>query len=257
MSDKIDLRISGSSTMPGGEYGEVRISGAGKVQGALRCDTLHSSGAAKVLGDVDCTADTRCSGALKVEGLLRCGSLYSDGSTHCTRLDCACDVQASGSLVVEEQLDAALLHSSGALQAGGIRCGDLESSGSLKVGGDVEAEQAHISGAVHIPGLLNAETVNIDAGGGVEIGSIGGSSIRILPAQGHGWSIFRRGTTGTAQIGTIEGDDIELDHVQAQVVRGRRVRIGENCRIDRVEYSESLDAAPGTVGSAVHTGTEA
>lgn len=256
MSDKIDLRISGSSTMPGGEYGQVRISGAGRVQGALRCDSLGCSGAAKVLGDVDCAGEARCSGAVNVEGALGCGSLHCDGSTHCLRLNCAGEVHASGSLVVEEALGAGQLDSSGSLQAGSIRCGELQSSGRLKVGGDVEAEQVRLSGAVQIPGLLNAEAVDIRAGG-VEIGSIGGSSIRILPGEGHGWGIFRRSTPVCAQIGTIEGDDIELDCVQAQVVRGRRVRIGAHCRIGRVEYSECLDAQPGTVEVAVHTGAEA
>ena len=38
------------------------------------------------------------------------------------------------------------------------------------------------------------------------------------------------------------------------VVRGRRVRIGEGCSIGRVEYSESLDAWDGTVGESVCTG---
>ena len=51
MSDKMDMRISGSSTMPGGEYGKVSISGSGKVQGNLKCESLSCSGAGKVKGD--------------------------------------------------------------------------------------------------------------------------------------------------------------------------------------------------------------
>lgn len=34
MSDKIDMKISGSSVMPGGEYGKVSISGSGKFRAA-------------------------------------------------------------------------------------------------------------------------------------------------------------------------------------------------------------------------------
>ena len=52
MSDKMDMRISGSSTMPGGEYGKVSISGSGKVQGNLKCESLSCSGAGKVKGDM-------------------------------------------------------------------------------------------------------------------------------------------------------------------------------------------------------------
>ena len=41
MNEHIDMKISGSSTMPGGEYGSVSISGAGKVNGSLKCEELH------------------------------------------------------------------------------------------------------------------------------------------------------------------------------------------------------------------------
>ena len=80
MNETIDLKISGASTMPGGEYAGVSISGAGKIQGNLRCARLHCSGAAKILGDVDCTGEIRSSGAGKVEGSAQCESLTSSGA---------------------------------------------------------------------------------------------------------------------------------------------------------------------------------
>ena len=61
----------------------------------------------------------------------------------------------------------------------------------------------------------------------------------------------------TAQVADSEGDDVVLEYTQADVVRGRRVRIGEGCSIGRVEYSESLDAWDGTVGESVCTGQDA
>ena len=62
MNDIMDMKISGSSAMPGGEYRTVSISGSGKVQGSLRCESLRCSGSAKVQGDVDCAGEIRCSG---------------------------------------------------------------------------------------------------------------------------------------------------------------------------------------------------
>ena len=41
MNEHIDMKISGSSSMPGGEYRRVSISGAGKVQGSLKCEEMH------------------------------------------------------------------------------------------------------------------------------------------------------------------------------------------------------------------------
>lgn len=56
------------------------------------------------------------------------------------------------------------------------------------------------------------------------------------------------------------GDKIDMSISGSSTMPGGeygRVRIGGDCRIDRVEYSERLDAQPGTVDSAVHTGEEA
>lgn len=120
--------------------------------------------------------------------------------------------------------------------------------------GGVEAESVHLTGSAVIQGLLNAETVEISASRGIRIGSIGGSSIRIYkPTQVSLLGLFH-GSVSCAQVGDIEGDDVDLEYTQADVVRGRRVRIGEGCSIGRVEYSESLDAWDGTVGESVCTG---
>ena len=84
MSDKMDMRISGSSTMPGGEYGKVSISGSGKVQGNLKCESLSCSGAGKVKGDM-VAQNVSCSGSVKVEGSMDCREkLSTSGSFQCT-----------------------------------------------------------------------------------------------------------------------------------------------------------------------------
>ena len=115
----------------------------------------------------------------------------------------------------------------------------------------MEAESVHLTGSAVIQGLLNAETVEISASRGIRIG---GSSIRIYkPTQVSLLGLFH-GSVSCAQVGDIEGDDVDLEYTQADVVRGRRVRIGEGCSIGRVEYSESLDAWDGTAGESVCTG---
>ena len=80
MNEHIDMKISGSSSMPGGEYRRVSISGAGKVQGSLKCEELHCSGASNVQGDVDCAGELCTSGAGKMAGSVRCGSLTASGT---------------------------------------------------------------------------------------------------------------------------------------------------------------------------------
>jgi len=81
----------------------------------------------------------------------------------------------------------------------------------------------------------------------MDIGSIGGSVIRVQwESRGWNlWNLFSRNHKGTVTVrGSIEGDDIFLECVNAPCVSGRAVVIGENCTIDLVQYSESIEISP-------------
>lgn len=254
--EKMDMKISGSSTMPGGEYDRVSISGSGKVAGSLRCEELRCSGSAKVEGDARVTANLSCSGSAKVEGDVGCGGeMKVSGAFGCGGNAAAKEFHGSGSTRIDGELNCGVVHASGVLQAARIHCTELHASGSLRVSGDVEAERASISALVKIDGLLNAEKLEFYPSGSCEIGDIGGAEIRVLRSAGAVglFGFARKSMAGTLSVRTIEGDSVELENVTAESVRGKTVRIGEGCHIQRVEYSESLDAAPGTVGEAVQT----
>lgn len=124
------------------------------------------------------------------------------------------------------------------------------------VSGDIEAETAALSGAVEIGGLLNAETVEISANPAVHIHAIGGGTIRVLQKDTTTFLGIFHTSPGRARIGSIEGDNIELENVEAEIVRGKYVRIGHGCRIGTVEYGEDLEAEPGTVRQSTQTGTK-
>lgn len=256
MNEHIDMKISGASSMPGGEYRRVSISGAGKVQGSLKCEELHCSGAAKVQGDVDCAGELHTSGAAKVFGSARCGSLSSSGAFSAQSVQVEGLASVSGSLRTEQALTADELRASGSLEAGSVHCRALRSSGSCRVSGDIEAETAVLSGAAEIGGLLNAETVEISANRAVHISAIGGGSIHVLQKDTATILGLFHTSPGCARIGSTEGDNIELENVEAEIVRGKYVRIGHGCRIGTVEYGKDLEAEPGTVRQSTQTGTK-
>ena len=135
MNEHIDMKISGSSTMPGGEYGSVSISGAGKVNGSLKCEELHCSGAAKVQGDVDCAGELHTSGAGKIAGSVRCGSLSASGDFSAQSVQVEGLASVSGSLRTERALTADELSASGSLEAGSIHCRAFRASGACRVSG--------------------------------------------------------------------------------------------------------------------------
>ena len=149
-------------------------------------------------------------------------------------------------------LKADSLRGSGSvIVSGGIHCREITISGSCTASdGDVEAETFKSSGKLQIDTLLNAEHVDITPTSGSHIGSIGGSSIEITRLTEHGFALFRSKAAGSVPlivIDSIEGDNIRLESTSAKVVRGKDVVIGIGCRIDRVEYTGTLDAADGTV----------
>ena len=232
MSDKMNLRVSGASTMPGGDYGKVSISGSGQVTGNLRADTISCSGAAKVLGNV-VTESLDCSGACALSGEVQ-----------------AKQVHASGSVKVKQNFSGEEMHLSGAVKVmRTLRCKILKITGGLSVGEDVEAEESYLSGAAKIEGLLNAETIELTSNATSHIREIGCSSLKVRKEKG-GW--LKRAFGGYAlEVNSIEADQADLEYTQAEVVRGRDVRIGCGCRVHRVEYTGTCQADEDTVAELV------
>lgn len=262
MNDYIDLEVSGVSTMPGGEYGDVEISGAGKIEGNLRCDSLDISGAGKVQGDVVCAGTVDCSGAAKILGNLEAENLDSSGSFtvegNCIVHD---DTDTSGAARILGSLETGSIDSSGSLVVEGycavhgtldcsgavdfksaLRAETVDASGSFNAGGEVSAETFACEGVLHIDGLLNAEEISLKLVSDSVIRDVGGAEIHVHSKRAH--RLFGFGPKGMLHTNTIEGDLLDLEYTEADVVRGREIHIGPGCRIRRAEYGDLLTVDP-------------
>ncbi len=255
MNDTIDLHISGSSAMPGGEYGQVHISGSGKINGNLKCESLCCSGAAKIYGNTE-TQSISCSGAVSIEGGLVCNTAMKiSGSGKCSADVEVETMKISGRFKTGGALKAREMKVSGSIQIDeSLQCERLEVSGQIQVKGGVEAETVYLSGSTEIGGLLNAEDIRIDHCGTSKIEEIGCTTICVRPQQEKG-GFFRffssRKIRPALEVGTIEADQVELIETTAKVVRGRDVVIGHGCSIDRVEFTNSCRAEKDTVKEQV------
>lgn len=248
MNTRQDLKASGGTSVVGGEYGIVRVSGALKVNGPLDCEELHASGGTKVAGDLRCSGRISASGALKVEGSVSSGSIGSSGALVAGGdVTVTGELHTSGSLTCGTKLNADVLKASGVCRCGGdIHVRELATSGQLAASGGVEAESFRSSGKLDIRGLLNAEEIDISISATCAVGDIGGSRITVR----KGWFGFTFGNPRLT-VESIEGDTVELEYTKAATVRGRTVRIGAGCEIGRVEYSETISVDGGTVGEQV------
>jgi len=224
------VSISGSGRLGGGEYERVSISGSGRVDGDVIASELRISGSGKVTGRTEA------------------GQIVVSGSGTFTDAVVAEEMRISGSGRVDGSVEAKELKCSGSFRAAGDVSGDyVKISGSMKVSGDVEVDIFNASGGFEIEGLLSADKVEIHLGGRCSAREIGGERILVERGTSFGGALIEGLVKmltggGVAELRTaqIEGDEIHLENTIADIVRGKRVVIGPNCRIGRVEYEESL-----------------
>lgn len=215
MREYTDIDISGKGTVSGGRCGTLSISGAGKVEGSLVCESAEISGAGTVSGDLTVSEGFCCDGGGKVEGSFCARSVEVDGALRVERDFSAETVEVSGALKVEGSFHAASLEVDGSCKTardaeitekleidgtfrteGRLTTGELEVDGTcvaakgvsarmihvegvLKAEADVQTETLYADGALKIDGLLNAETAEIWLKGDSYIESIGGGRVQV------------------------------------------------------------------------------
>ncbi len=236
MSER-NVTISGSGRIEGGTYGTVKIAGSGKVVGDLTAEEFKAAGSAKVEGN------------LKAQKFEAAGSFKCEGDLE------AEEAEAAGSFAVVGRLKAKELRLAGSARAKSITGGYLRAGGSLHVEENVEVETFRLTGAFEIGGLLSADRVEVELAGRAQVREIGGEKIVVRAGEKSLGGILSAalrfilgpGSPRELLAETIEGDEIELEATEAKLVRGGRIKIGPGCRIERVEYTETLEVAPEAV----------
>lgn len=230
-----DANISGSGSIAGGYYRDVKISGSGKIDGDIHALDVKVSGSAFFRGNV-------ASESVKVSGSSNFGGHIDTG-----------ECKFSGSGEVKGHLHARSLSTSGSLSCKeGIRAEEVKISGSLATGGDVEAESFKSSGGFRIEGLLNASNIEVNMFGRSYVREIGGDRVDIgIAPLNVFWQFVVRvfhligiGSKLGLKSEVIEATDVKLEWTESRVVRGNRVWIGAGCNIDLVEYTESAYVDP-------------
>lgn len=224
--NKNSLDLSGYGTYCGGEFYKVNISGKGSVSGNIDCDRFDVSGMGKVNGDVS-SKNLSISGMCTINGDTESNTIDVSGSLHVNKNVNIDDLDVSGIMKIK-----------GKLQANEAKC-----DGYLKVDGDIECETLDLLGMIQNEGFINCEDLYVQVSGECNCNEIGASCINI---EGKSSSIFNmlmpkkfRNKVLTASL--IEGDDIKLENCEVKIVRGKNIKIGQNCKIDTIEYSRNIE----------------
>lgn len=228
MENSGSLKISGVGSASGGRYDEVRISGAGSVNGDIECNVFKSSGASDVKGNVK-TKYFGISGAADVKGNVN-----------------AVEMSISGASNISGDVETKKIKVSGASDIkGNLHAEEVEVSGAIEIRKDCETDNFKATGGFKIGGLLNADTITINIGGKCHVKEMGGEKIDVKRSNNVGLGIIRaiREIFNSPEMliaDVIEGDDIYLEATSAKVVRGNNVIIGQDCNIDLVEYKNEI-----------------
>jgi len=233
-----NLNISGMGTMSGGEYNDVSISGMGTVSGDLKAVSVQVSGNGVFKGD------------FASKGLSVSGRVVFDKDVS------AENGEISGSLECKGDLTIGKAVVSGRIAVGGdLKTNYIEVFGYLSLKGGLEAENFTCKGSFIIEDLLNSESIDISIGGFCSVKEIGCEKILVrIGKMSNTFSqiiqFFYTSISGksiknnklVAQ--SIEGNDVNLEHTEAEIVRGKTVRIGQRCVIEKVEYSDTISIDP-------------
>lgn len=230
------MKISGSSVLTAGTYDDINVSGKAVIEGDAAAANVAVSGSMIVKGAL--RADT-----VSVQGKMVAGDIVAD------------ELKTNGKTSVTGDVTVKNHHNNGKLTIDGNCYGDVFGvSGKTSISGNCEVEQFTSNGQVHIDGLLNADEITLQLINESFIRELGGNHIIVKKKASGG--LFNFGSQeGMLTSELIEGDDITLEHVTANVVRGRHVTIGTGCHIDLVEYSGSIDIdGRSTVKEQLNTG---
>ncbi|MGG3467326.1 polymer-forming cytoskeletal protein [Neobacillus pocheonensis] len=224
LKNRGDLVINGLGSSNGGQFNVVTLNGRGTINNDLECHEFDCNGSGVINGNLR-AAEARVNGNAKFKGTVETGKLKVDGTAKFEKNLLVKDLRVSGKVSV----------------GGSVRSEDIKLRGFLTVGEDCEAEIFKGEYRFTIGGLLNADEVDIKIYGECKAKEIGGQTITVRQHKGSFiGALFKPIFKAQLETDLIEGDKIDLENTIAKVVRGNQVRIGANCQIGVVEYTEEF-----------------
>ena len=226
MDKLVDVKIAGMGKVNGGKFGKVEISGMGEMSGDVDAESINISGMGKIDGSAK-AKEIVIKGAGTIEGIIESVSLKASGTF------------TAGSNVMSGKIE---LNGNGSFK-GTIKTKEIESKGYLHVKEGVEAEEFVSKGGFNIGGLLNANKMEIRVYGPCIAKEIGGEEILVKHSRVIDLDLIYNiiGKKERLQSDLIEGNNIQIEYTEAAVIRGKNIKIGPKCKIDLIEYSDTLD----------------
>lgn len=183
---------------------DINLEGIGKVNGGSYKD-IKISGIGTILDEVVCQ-EIICEGVCKAKGSISCNNISVEGTFDSYR-----SIEANDKISI---------------------------SGIMKANGNIQGREITIDGKVKISGLLSGDKIKIVSMGRNIVKEIGGEEIIILEHKKNFINSILMPNKLTSN--SIEGDIIELENTECEIVRGKNITIKSGCKIKRVEYTGEI-----------------
>lgn len=232
------------------KFGSMEITGRATFIRAFTADTLAVSGEARIDGGTTVGAIT-VRGQLSVNGGVTCKTIENYGRTVFAG-GVRCDsMRNAGSVRISGGITTTALFSVGEFDiGGGIHTTSLENSGRMRAGGGVDCDSFFSRKDCSLGAGLKARTARLSVrfrfGGGISA-----DEILAWPSEDDcdAPEITARrlrvvGLGGKLSAKEIRAERGEMDHVHADRVAIKTGRIGEGCRIGRLECEPDVEIAP-------------
>lgn len=215
-----DIEINGIGSSNGGHFHNVIINGKGTITGDIQAECIEINGLGTILGKIQ-AKEIGITGNSSLKDCVQADELSIEGNTKIYGDVQATKLKVSGNATIQ----------------GNLKSEEIQIEGRTNISGNCESESFEAQGPVRIDGQLNAETIKLDLVWKCEIAEIGCQSIHVKYTEHSVWELIQSIFPTILITNMIEGDEIEIEHTHAKVVRGNHVFIGDNCEIDLVEYT--------------------
>ena len=220
------LEVKAYEIAEGGSYSDVVISGIGKIKGNIETRVVEVNGVGEITGTI------------KSDSLMVAGSFTADKEVE---LDGSLNIKGSASfaktLVCEEITVAGTL-----TVKGDVKFTTTNISGSFSSKGILTGDKFEVAGCVDMSGDLRVNDINISFSEKSGANDIIADDVRIETIEGKK-GLFSKLKKTMFKCNEIRAKQVFVENTDCKLIVADEVIIGENCKVEKVEYLEKFEFA--------------
>ncbi|WP_207720947.1 hypothetical protein [Clostridium gasigenes] len=208
-----------------GEYRDIQIELDAILDGDVDAIKIKSRGSAEFTGNV-IAKEARFGGLCKIGGNCNIDFLEVCGES-----------KIDGNIIADELIVDGKLKCNGKL----LECNKIKLSGTITSGGELKASVATGKGGLVLE-KIESDNIDLIFNKKTTLKEIKGTKINIIGTKSKGFISKCLSKGGSlVEINNIVGNDITLENIEAKSVKGHNIKIGENCIIEKVEYTGEIN----------------